>query len=199
MAQWPDRADHDAEDLLITLLVRGGTPPARLQEILDIDGEPLRQLAEKGLERGLVQASDVLSLTAAGTEIARRHARGTPKEASALLALYEAEFLHLNARVKRICADWQLGGQVTRTSRVIGALRQANNEAQSMLRHMALSYRRAGAYGRRLDTALARVRCGEHDFVAHPAVDSFHSVWFELHQELLHTLDRDRATERETG
>jgi pyruvate,orthophosphate dikinase len=30
-------------------------------------------------------------------------------------------------------------------------------------------------------------------FVAHPLVDSYHSVWFELHEELLHLAGLSRA------
>ena len=36
---------------------------------------------------------------------------------------------------------------------------------------------------------------GRTEWIAKPTVDSYHGVWFELHEHLLVTLDRDRATE----
>src|SRR4029077_20208902 len=40
-------------------------------------------------------------------------------------------------------------------------------------------------YLERLARALARAQGGDHRFVASPRVDSYHGVWFELHEELI--------------
>ena len=39
------------------------------------------------------------------------------------------------------------------------------------------------------------VRCGEGDWFDKPLTDSYHTVWFELHEDLLATLGLERATE----
>ena len=44
---------------------------------------------------------------------------------------------------------------------------------------------------------MAAVGGGDTRFVASPRVDSYHSVWFELHEDLLATLGFERTGERE--
>ncbi len=36
---------------------------------------------------------------------------------------------------------------------------------------------------------------GERDWFTKPTIDSYHSVWFELHEDLLATLGLERAKE----
>ena len=50
-------------------------------------------------------------------------------------------------------------------------------------------------YRDRLRTAVDRVRAGEREWFDKPLIDSFHTVWFELHEDLLATLGLERAAE----
>jgi pyruvate,orthophosphate dikinase len=43
------------------------------------------------------------------------------------------------------------------------------------------------------------VAAGEHRYIASPTVDSYHSVWFELHEELILLAGRNRADEVAAG
>ncbi|MDP9020051.1 MAG: MarR family transcriptional regulator, partial [Actinomycetota bacterium] len=43
--------------------------------------------------------------------------------------------------------------------------------------------------------ALRRVVAGEGDWLTRPLIDSYHTVWFELHQDLLDTLGIERGSE----
>jgi hypothetical protein len=47
-------------------------------------------------------------------------------------------------------------------------------------------------YRRRLDDAYDKVLAGEHDHVSGARIDSYHTVWFELHEDLLRMLGRER-------
>ena len=58
---------------------------------------------------------------------------------------------------------------------------------------------RLGLYRERLDAALANIDKGEHQYIAHPLLDSYHTVWFELHEELIRLAGRDRAVEAAAG
>ena len=49
--------------------------------------------------------------------------------------------------------------------------------------------------GRALDQALA----GDQRFVASPRVDSYHGIWFELHEDLIQLAGRNRADEVAAG
>lgn len=44
----------------------------------------------------------------------------------------------------------------------------------------------------RLGAALDRVDAGEHDYVSGVRVDSFHTVWFQMHEHLLRLTGRER-------
>ena len=52
---------------------------------------------------------------------------------------------------------------------------------------------RFDGYADRIEAALARADRGEKKWVDEPGIDSCHMVWFELHEDLLATLDLDRS------
>ena len=52
---------------------------------------------------------------------------------------------------------------------------------------------------RRLDRAMSALSAGDHRYVASPRVDSYHSAWFELHEELILLAGRSRADEVAAG
>ena len=54
---------------------------------------------------------------------------------------------------------------------------------------------RFARYEPRLSTAVHRVESGERDWFTKPLIDSYHTVWFELHEDLLSTLGKERASE----
>ena len=54
---------------------------------------------------------------------------------------------------------------------------------------------RFAGYSQRLRGALERVTEGERDWFTKPTIDSYHTVWFELHEDLLATLGLERSKE----
>ena len=55
---------------------------------------------------------------------------------------------------------------------------------------------RFDGYGDRFAAALASVRAGEVEGFTRPLIDSYHTVWFELHENLLATLGIERVREQ---
>ena len=51
---------------------------------------------------------------------------------------------------------------------------------------------RFGGYGDRFAAALAQVDRGQRRYVDEPGLDSAHTVWFQLHEDLLATLNLSR-------
>ena len=47
--------------------------------------------------------------------------------------------------------------------------------------------------------AVERARAGDGRYVASPRVDSYHGIWFELHEDLIALAGRTRAAEVEAG
>jgi hypothetical protein len=81
--------------------------------------------------------------------------------------------------------------------RAVGRLRAVHHEAIGATEGLAVELERMRSYGPRLATALERVERGEREWVARPLMDSYHSVWHELHEDLLLTLGIDRSAEQE--
>ena len=79
---------------------------------------------------------------------------------------------------------------------MIDRLGQQHDRAQRPLGQFAELDPRLGEYSRRLESAYDRVLAGEIDFVSGARVDSYHTVWFELHEDLLRMLGREREEQR---
>ena len=58
---------------------------------------------------------------------------------------------------------------------------------------------RFASYKRRLANALAKTHAGDHRYLAAPDRDSYHTVWFELHQDLIGLLGTTREKEATAG
>jgi hypothetical protein len=122
------------------------------------------------------------------------------------------EFLPLNDEMLRVCTDWQLlGGETSQTvndhtdaaydAAVIGRLAVIDEKLQPLLGELHGALERFGGYAARFAHALDRVRSGPAggddwaDWFTKPTIDSYHTVWFELHENLLATLGIERSSE----
>jgi hypothetical protein len=70
-----------------------------------------------------------------------------------------------------------------------------DQHAQPVLASLCEVLDRFGGHQRRLRIALDHVVAGEHDWFTKPMFPSYHSCWFELHEDLLATLGRERHPE----
>jgi hypothetical protein len=116
------------------------------------------------------------------------------------------DFLGLNPRLLATASAWQLrqdNGQAVANdhtdrehdARVIGDLRALHDETTPLVNRLGALLDRFGRYEDRLSAAVARVEAGDHDWFTKPLIDSYHTVWFELHEDLLSTLGKERASE----
>ena len=113
--------------------------------------------------------------------------------------MYES-FEPLNREVLQLCTDWQVqpGGALNDHRdaaydwSVIDRLTAADERAGPLLRTLAGAVPNFAPYRERLRTARRRVVDGEHDWFTSPRVDSYHTVWMELHEDLLAALGRER-------
>ncbi len=120
------------------------------------------------------------------------------------------EFLSVNHGFLELCTDWQLrapthdptGEKVVNDhsdpdhdAAVIARLVEVNRVVQPISIELAALLHRFDGYGRRFGDALGRVRAGDHDWFTKPMIESYHTVWFELHENFLATLGIPRASE----
>ena len=111
----------------------------------------------------------------------------------ALAEMYEG-FLALNNDVKGLSARWQHAGSDDERFDLRGRLEDVHELADKTLSSTGELVPRFGRYARRLGVALEKIQDDPRYFVS-PLVDSYHTVWFECHEDFLLTLGRTRAEE----
>ncbi|MGZ4656931.1 MAG: pyruvate, phosphate dikinase [Blastococcus sp.] len=119
-------------------------------------------------------------------------------------------FVPLDQRMKTTVTAWQMreveGTQVFNDhsdeeydASVLQALADLHAEARAWLESLGTAVGRFAAYLARFERAMTAVRAGDHRFVASPRVDSYHSVWFELHEDVIRLAGRTREDEVAAG
>jgi hypothetical protein len=107
-------------------------------------------------------------------------------------------FLELNPELLDLCGAWQLrsvDGVVTTNdhtdpaydARVLDRLTDLDRRAEVVCADLSVAMGRFGRYRVRLTDALARARSGALEYVTDSPA-AYHSVWFQLHEDLLATL-----------
>ena len=200
------------DDVLRGLLVKGQSTPESIGQALLIAPDELQPLLDRTVAAGLVESvAAAIRLTAEGKLAANdilaaeRERWGAEHADSALDA-----FLSLDHLLKDTVTAWQLreiGGESALNdhsdadydAKVLGALAAVHAGATSLLGTLSSRLQRLDAYRVRLERALDLARSGDRRFVASPRVDSYHTVWFELHEDLIRLAGRKRATEVAAG
>jgi hypothetical protein len=112
------------------------------------------------------------------------------------------EFLVLNPELLDLCTAWQMravDGEVTMNdhsdpgydARVLTRLADFDQRAEAAFAGLSAAMPRFGHYRVRLADALTRARAGALECVT-DSTASYHTVWFQLHEDLLATLDLPR-------
>ncbi|MEV4675867.1 MULTISPECIES: transcriptional regulator [Actinomadura] len=169
----------------------------------DLDAEShLIDLAAAGL---VTRTSGAWGLTEAGRdEDARRTARELDAGGArgALTAAYE-KFMALNPELLDLCSAWQLRtvdgvaapndhSDSSYDARVLDRFADLDRRAEAVIADLAAALPRFGRYRARLSAALDRARAGALEHLA-DSMTSYHTVWFQLHEDLLATLGIPRA------
>jgi hypothetical protein len=105
-------------------------------------------------------------------------------------------FLDINGQLKTMCGAWQqIGDDPTARWEAVDGLESLHANAAKVFTSAGALVPRFGRYADRLGTALRVLKAGDERFFTSPTVDSYHTVWFEAHEDFLLVLGRDRATE----
>jgi pyruvate,orthophosphate dikinase len=200
------------EDVLSTLAIKGYVTRHGLAEALFTAPDDVDSLLDGLVADGLVEnTADAFRLTANGKNVAGqilaqdRDRWGTDRAATAL-----DSFLALDQRMKETVSAWQMrdveGSQTLNDHRdpaydaeVLARLAALHGDALAWLSPIVASVARYEIYLGRLDRAARLVSDGDPRYVASPRVDSYHSIWFELHEDLILLSGRTRAEEVAAG
>ena len=74
-----------------------------------------------------------------------------------------------------------------------------HGDSVAWLGQLAAGLNRLSSYVNRLNRAAEAVTNGDTDYLASPRIDSFHNVWFELHEDLILLAGRTREEEVAAG
>jgi len=99
---------------------------------------------------------------------------------SALASAYN-DFHSVNADFKALVTDWQLNRDTATLARMDGV----HERVLPIIAAAAAQLPRLYAYRAKLVAALDKVKAGDVAWLTKPLVDSYHTVWFELHEELI--------------
>ncbi|MDB6001734.1 MAG: hypothetical protein JWP52_3433 [Rhizobacter sp.] len=115
-----------------------------------------------------------------------------------------AAFERINIELKALITDWQtvdIGGQRVpndhhdkqHDERVIDRLGDLHERASPILSRLTDRLPRLGHYPRQLLAALEKAEDGAIEWVSDAKVESYHTLWFELHEDLLRIVGRERS------
>lgn len=201
--------------VLLALRLTGFADSDRLADRSGVDLDVVVAVLERAASAGWVQRRE--GRTRGWTLSAEGRRRGEDLLAaehraagvSARLAEHYEAFLPLNARLHAVCTRWQVragSGDAAPVpnshddpdydAAVVGELVELHESARPLLGELGRTLERFAGYGDRLALACERVLAGDPDWFTRPMIDSYHTVWFELHEDLLASLGRDRRGER---
>jgi len=137
------------------------------------------------------------SMTEAGRRHGERLLAAELEEAGARRTVEHVyrEFLVVNESVTAACTAWQLAelgiGTPVALGETIAALGAAADALDGFEQRLTRHLVRFAGYHARLEAALAR-SATEPGWITATDRDSFHQVWFELHEDLIATLGLER-------
>ena len=183
------------QDALVAMVVRGMARGAA--------DDQQQALADAGL---ILIKGPMMMPTPAGTEIVGSLLR-LPDDAPSrerIMATFH-RFLPINRQLRDLCTAWQVrpDGSVNDHSDegydadIRDRLDDIDDSVAPLLKRFAEDIPRMSGYRARLTEALEKLDDGDDAWLASPLIDSYHTVWMHLHQELLLTIGMSRKEDEE--
>ena len=125
---------------------------------------------------------------------------------TAVLAAQYENFVPLNNDYKQLIHAWQIRQgkpndhtDVYYDSTVIERIYALHKRFMPLLDVLVVKAPRLAPYPGRFSAALDKVRGGDTSWLTKPMIDSHHTVWFELHEDLIGLAGHTRQAEAEAG
>ena len=207
-----DDSPPSPENAVRALHIKGFATPDSLAPAVGCSTETVVPVLDELVDRGLAKRmGEMCQLTEEGRTmgaslIAADRDDWTGEAADRALET----FLALDARMKEIVTSWQLrvvdGEQVINDHTdesydrgVLDTFTGFHQDACEWLGPQVDGLPRLGSYLQRLQNAAVLVAGGNRDYIASPRLDSYHTVWFELHEDLIQLAGRSREEEAAAG
>ncbi len=193
--------------VLQAVRLKGRIVRADLAKALDEDSADIDSTVAGLVEGRLLVDGNVLKLSRQGRD---RLAELLDEERrriddSALASAY-ADFRSVNVDLKATVTDWQLRDGQPNThddaqydAAILGRLDDVHRRVVPIVAAAAKQLPRLSSYLGKLQRALDKVKAGDIAWLSRPTIDSYHTVWFELHEELIGAAGLTREAEARSG
>ncbi|MEB4210364.1 MarR family transcriptional regulator [Mycobacterium sp. 94-17] len=196
--------------VLQAVRLKGRVSPADLAATLGADLGDVVPIIERLTAEGMLSGSATLRITGSG---AGRLAVMLTEEregidSAAMAAAYD-DFSVVNADFKHLVTDWQLKGgpdgvpnahdDADYDAAVLARLDGVHARVIPIIEAAAAHLPRLSAYAAKLAAALDKVKAADTTWLTRPLIDSYHTVWFELHEELIVAVGLTREEAARSG
>lgn len=156
--------------------------------------------------RAIVSDAEAAGLVASGPRGFRLTAEGRAQVADALrveregldpattLDLYE-RFARIDQKFKELVTEFQLSESPTRVSWAVAGMSEVHPAVQELVARATELVPRLAPYRARFETAMEHLARGEEKYLVSVTLDSYHTIWFQFHEELIEMAGRTRAEE----
>ncbi len=196
--------------VLRAVRLKGRVAPADLAATLGEEPDDLSETVEQLRSSGFLVGEPALRISPSGrarldTLLAEERAG---VDAAVIAGAYD-HFSAVNADFKALVTDWQLKGGPTGTpnahddaeydAAVLARLDEVHARVVPIIAMATTQLPRLNAYSSKLSVALGKVKAGEATWLTRPLIDSYHTVWFELHEELIGAVGLTREQAAKSG
>jgi hypothetical protein len=179
--------------VLQAVRLKGRATPADLAATLDKDVD---DIAKQLTASGLLIGGATLRISPSGRDrldgLLAAEREGA--DSAAITAAYD-DFRSVNTDFKALVTDWQLKGgpagqpnahdDAEYDAAVLARLDGVHARVLPIIEAVAAQLPRLHAYSVKLVAALDKVKAGDSTWLTRPLIDSYHTVWFEWHEELI--------------
>ncbi|MHC3004881.1 MarR family transcriptional regulator [Gordonia sp. GN26] len=195
-------------DVLQAVRLKGRASADQLSATTGIDADELQQtLDQLAAAECVIAKGPLVRITDTGRERLAEllAAERADIDTDAFSSVY-ASFRDVNGDFKALITDWQLrDGQpnphddASYDAAVLARLPHIHDRVSVVVAEAGRHVPRLSRYGTKLDEALERMNAGDTSWLAKPIADSYHTVWFELHEELILAAGLTRDAEAKAG
>jgi hypothetical protein len=177
-----------------------------LVEFTGLPDATVAKLLAEGVKSGRIVEAQGKYLLAALAKVALDGQYGSIyaslRASPSFMSAYAA-FERINVQLKALITDWQTlefgGARVANDHsdrdydmQVIDRLGELHERAEGVLAQLTREVPRFAYYTRNLAAALERAEAGAVEWVSDARLPSYHTLWFELHEDLLRLVGRQR-------
>ncbi len=164
--------------------------PDVITSVVEMEPAKTKELFDSCAKVGYIsEDNDMWMLTESGEEAVSQFRKleteGREKELQAVYEKFDGE----NNTFKKIVSEWQTEKN---DQKVLDGLEGVHARIGEIFLELSKLIPRYEVYPIRFNRALQNLKDGKTEYLAKYSVDSYHTIWFDLHEDLLNLLGKER-------